>query len=160
MSRVPKDASRLPSWRRAPQASLDHAQSEMASEHYFESLIGRQLAGSTSDFVVVEWTDSGEPGHEWTAPLHVHHADDEAWYVLEGTMRFRIGDEIHEAGPQSAVMAPKGSPHTYGNARRGVTARYLLVMTPRIRALIDALHAPGADDYSAIFRAYDSELLA
>jgi hypothetical protein len=32
-------------------------------------------------------------------------------------------------------------------------------MTPRIRALVQALHQPGADDYAAIFHAYDSELL-
>ena len=97
--------------------------------------------------------------HDWIAPLHVHHADDEAWYVLEGVLRFRIGEETVEAGPGSAVMAPKGTPHSYGNARKGERARYLLVMTPRIRALIEALHAPGAGDYPAIFQAHESELL-
>jgi hypothetical protein len=56
-------------------------------------------------------------------------------------------------------MAAKGIPHAYGNARRGELARYLLVITPRIRALVQALHEPGAGDYAAIFRAHDSELL-
>jgi hypothetical protein len=32
-------------------------------------------------------------------------------------------------------------------------------MTPRIRALVQALHEPGAGDYGAIFRAHESELL-
>jgi quercetin dioxygenase-like cupin family protein len=90
----------------------------------------------------------------------VHHADDEAWYVLEGVLRFRIGDSEYEAGPGSAVLAPKGTPHTYGNARRGQAARYLLVMTPKLRALVRALHEPGASDYAEIFRRHDSELLA
>jgi mannose-6-phosphate isomerase-like protein (cupin superfamily) len=110
--------------------------------------------------VIVEWTDSGESEYEWIAPLHVHHADDEAWYVLEGVLRFRLGDEAQEAGPHSAVLAPKGTPHAYGNARRGQPARYLLVMTPKISALVQALHEPGAGDYAAIFRAHDSELLS
>jgi mannose-6-phosphate isomerase-like protein (cupin superfamily) len=118
-----------------------------------------QVGGADSDFVIVEWSDSGESEHEWIAPLHVHHADDEAWYVLDGVLRFRIGEEILEAGSGKAVFAPKGTPHAYGNARRGEPARYLLVMTPRIRALIDALHAPRAGDYAAIFRAHESELL-
>ena len=39
------------------------------------------------------------------------------------------------------------------------TARYLLVMTPKIRALVHALHEPDARDYAAIFRAHDSEML-
>jgi mannose-6-phosphate isomerase-like protein (cupin superfamily) len=123
------------------------------------SLTDAELGGPASDFVIVEWSDSGNGDWEWIAPLHVHHSDDEAWYVLEGVLKFRIGDEICEARPGSAVLAPKGTPHAYGNARRGERARYLLVMTPRLRALVRALHEPGAGDYAAIFRAHDSELL-
>jgi len=123
-------------------------------------LAGGQLGGADSNFVIVEWADSGDSGYDWIAPLHVHHADDEAWYVLEGMLRFRLGEETFEAGAGSAVLAPKGTPHAYGNARKGERARYLLVMTPRIRALVEALHEPGAGDYAAIFRAHESELLS
>jgi mannose-6-phosphate isomerase-like protein (cupin superfamily) len=125
-------------------------------------LAGNELGGPSDDFVIVEWSDSGRGEWEWIAPLHVHHADDEAWYVLEGTLRFRLGDDEIEAGPGSAVFAPRGMPHAYGNAGTEL-ARYLLVLTPKIRALVDELHAPldGDEpmDYSAIFRKYDSELL-
>jgi mannose-6-phosphate isomerase-like protein (cupin superfamily) len=131
----------------------------MPDEIFVPSLAGAQLGGADSDFVIVEWSDSGESEWDWIAPLHVHHADDEAWYVLEGSLRFRIGDDTFDAGPGSAVLAAKGTPHAYGNARKGERARYLLVMTPRIRALVAALHAPGAGDYAAIFNAYESELL-
>jgi hypothetical protein len=37
--------------------------------------------------------------------------------------------------------------------------RYLLVMAPRIKALIDALHSGERDDYAAIFEEHASELL-
>jgi mannose-6-phosphate isomerase-like protein (cupin superfamily) len=132
----------------------------MPSEGFATSLAGRQLGGPDSDFVMVEWADSGDSDWEWIAPLHVHHADDEAWYVLGGMLRFRIGDEIREASSGTAVLAPKGTPHAYGNARRGQPARYLLVTTPKILALVAALHQPGADDHAAIFRAHDSALLS
>jgi hypothetical protein len=131
----------------------------METPAFLNRLAGDQLGAGDNDFVIVEWCDAGESEYEWIAPLHVHHRDDEAWYVLEGTLRFRIGEEVFEAGPGSAVMAAKGIPHAYGNARRGELARYLLVITPRIRALVQALHEPGAGDYAAIFRAHDSELL-
>jgi mannose-6-phosphate isomerase-like protein (cupin superfamily) len=128
-------------------------------DHFRESLAGRQLGDDEHDFVIVEWSDSGESEWEWIAPPHIHHQDDEAWYVLEGALQFQIGDERFEAGPGSAVLAAKGIPHAYGNARRGERVRYLLVMTPKIQALVEALHEPGAGDYAAIFRAHDSELL-
>lgn len=132
----------------------------MAGESFAASLAETGLGGRGDDFVVVEWSDAGESQWEWIAPLHVHHADDEAWYVLEGVLRLRIGDELRELGPGGAAFARKGVPHAYGNARRGRPVRYLLVTTPRILALVDALHAPGAGDYPAIFRAHESELLS
>jgi mannose-6-phosphate isomerase-like protein (cupin superfamily) len=132
----------------------------MPNPVFVTSFAGAQLGGADSDFVIVEWTDAGDSEWEWIAPLHVHRADDEAWYVLDGVLRFGIGDELFEAGPGSAVLASKGTPHMYGNARKGTPARYLLVMTPRICALVQALHKPGASDYPAIFRAHESELLS
>ena len=42
--------------------------------------------------------------------LGERHIDDEAWYVLDGMLRFRIGEETSQAGPGSAVLAPKGTP--------------------------------------------------
>src|SRR5207248_2650763 len=92
------------------------------------------------------------------AGLHVHHEDDEAWYVVEGTLGFRVGEDVVEAPAGSAVFVPRGTAHSYWNAGTG-PARYLLVMTPRISRLVAALHEPGAADHGAIFRAHASELL-
>jgi mannose-6-phosphate isomerase-like protein (cupin superfamily) len=121
-----------------------------------EPLAGRSLGSADGDFVIVEWT--AEVGTHWIAPLHVHHADDEAWYVLEGTLGFRVGDDEVEAPAGSGVLAPRGTLHTFWNVA-DVEARYLLVMTPKIARLIDAIHEPGAD-IPALFAAHDSEILS
>jgi mannose-6-phosphate isomerase-like protein (cupin superfamily) len=122
-------------------------------------LLGASLEGS--DFVLAEWVDDGESSAARpVAPLHRHLGDDEAWYVLEGTLGFVRGDERLEAPAGSAVLVPRGTPHTFWNAGSG-RARYVIVMTPRIAALVAALHEPGAfDDVHALFRRFDSELLA
>jgi mannose-6-phosphate isomerase-like protein (cupin superfamily) len=120
-----------------------------------EPLAGRVLGGT--DFVVVEWTDSGGDPRP-LAPLHVHHRDDEAWYVLEGKLGFRLGDEQVEASAGSAVLVPRGRPHTFWNPAPE-TARYLLIMTPTIYRLIEAVHEPGERDMAELFRSYDSELV-
>lgn len=120
-----------------------------------EPLAGGALGASGDDFVLVQWT--AEVGDHWVAPLHVHVDDDEAWYVLRGRLGFRLGDEEFEVGPGSAVLARRGTPHTYRNAG-DVEAEYLLVMPPRIATLIEAIHEPGAD-VSALFRAHASEIL-
>ena len=125
----------------------------------YSTLAGRVAGTPGSAFVVAEWTDEGETSRERPiAPLHVHHADDECWYVLEGRLGFRVGGEEIEAGAGSAVFVPAGTPHTYWNAQAAPT-RYLLVMPRRLADLIEAVHAEGATDYPAIFRQFDSELL-
>lgn len=48
-------------------------------------------------------------------------------------------------------------PNAYWNAS-SVEARYLLVMTPKIARLIEAIHEPG-DVIPALFAEYDSEIL-
>jgi len=42
------------------------------------------------------------------------------------------------------VLASRGTPHTYWSAG-DEEARYLLIMTPKIAKLIDAIHRPGAE---------------
>jgi len=46
-------------------------------------------------------------------PLHIHHREDEAWYVLEGAMTFYVGDEVLQATSGCFVYAPMGIPHTF-----------------------------------------------
>jgi mannose-6-phosphate isomerase-like protein (cupin superfamily) len=68
-------------------------------------LAGKEVGTADAAFVVAEWTDDGTmtSADFPIAPLHVQHADDEAWYVLEGTMGFRLGHTVVEAGAGSAV---------------------------------------------------------
>jgi mannose-6-phosphate isomerase-like protein (cupin superfamily) len=119
-------------------------------------LHGRTLGEPDDAFQIVEW---GDPGGEpepprYIAPFHVHHHDDEAWYVLEGTLRFRLGERELDAPAGSAVLARRGTPHTYWNPRRE-PARYLLVMTPRILRLIEAIHASSARDRATLERLFE-----
>jgi mannose-6-phosphate isomerase-like protein (cupin superfamily) len=121
------------------------------------ALRGNEL--HAGDFVLVEWQAAPDTSAERPiAGLHVHHADDEAWYVLDGTLGFRLGDDLVTAGPGCAVLAPKGTPHSFWN-EGPEEARYLLVMSPRLFALVRELHAGTGEDFHEIFRRHSSQLL-
>jgi mannose-6-phosphate isomerase-like protein (cupin superfamily) len=68
------------------------------------------------------------PGPGAGPPLH-HHDFDEAFYVLEGELTFRLRDEMVTAGPGDLVFAPRGVPHTFANLG-DKPARQLIVCTP------------------------------
>ena len=127
-------------------------------------LAGGTLGSAESSFVIAEWRDAGSdpsPGRRYLAPLHVHHQDDEAWYVLEGTLCVLSGEEEICAPAGSAVFVPRGKGHTFWNPGPG-PVRYLLLMTPRIFALIQAIHAlpdRSRGSLDAVFARHDSALL-
>jgi mannose-6-phosphate isomerase-like protein (cupin superfamily) len=127
-------------------------------------LMGNVIGSVNGNFVVAEWRDAGGPPEppRWIAPLHLHRSDDEAWYVLEGALRVRMGEKIVEAHAGSAVLVPRGTPHTYWNAG-SEPLRYLLIMTSNVYSLIQDIHtltdrSPGA--LRAVFESHDSELLS
>jgi quercetin dioxygenase-like cupin family protein len=62
-------------------------------------------------------------------PLHVHVNDDEFMYVLEGRLRFRLGDAVQDAPAGSFVFIPKGLAHTWQNAGDS-RARFLAGFAP------------------------------
>jgi quercetin dioxygenase-like cupin family protein len=66
-------------------------------------------------------------GHGDSPPLHVHTTEDEAFHVLEGTMRFSIGGRELVLSRGETALAPKGVPHTY--RVDSSEARWLVVTT-------------------------------
>jgi mannose-6-phosphate isomerase-like protein (cupin superfamily) len=66
---------------------------------------GRQSTGGS--LTVIESRTQGG------APLHVHEREDEAMYVLEGSIRGRCGKSRFEVGPRSFVFLPRGVPHEW-----------------------------------------------
>jgi quercetin dioxygenase-like cupin family protein len=79
-----------------------------------------------SAFSMVEW--SLEP---WAAgsSIHIHRTTEEAFYVLEGTIGFQLGEETVEAPAGAFVSAPKGTVHGFWN-QGSTPARMLVMMSP------------------------------
>ena len=109
------------------------------------------ISATGKTLCVYETSGSG-PGY-----LHVHHADDEAWYVLEGTLVFRLRDREVEAGPGTTVFVPAGVPHDYFESQG--PSRYLLIVTPRLGELFSALEKAPRQEHDGIMRRFESEIV-
>jgi mannose-6-phosphate isomerase-like protein (cupin superfamily) len=126
-------------------------------------LLGQTLGSEETNFVIHEFEDVGHPPGTFArgVPLHVHRTEDEAWYVIQGNLRFQFGTREFEAGSGSGVLLPHGTPHTFWNPGPG-SARYLLIVGPQTQGLLEALHGPERPDPRAlrtIYDTYEAELL-
>jgi mannose-6-phosphate isomerase-like protein (cupin superfamily) len=77
------------------------------------------------------------------APLHVHSRDDECFYVLEGTLTVRCGDERFEAGPRSFVFLPRGIPHSWDVLGEEATLLMITVQAG-LDEFLHEFHAAGS----------------
>src|SRR6266702_6489301 len=62
------------------------------------------------------------------SPLHIHHNEDEWFYVTEGELTFWVGGQLTDAPTGSFVYGPRGVPHTF--TVTSPEARFLLVTEP------------------------------
>ena len=77
------------------------------------------------------------------SPLHVHHNEDEWFYVLEGALTFWVGGEVIEAPAGSFVYGPRDVPHTF--VVSSAEARFLLVTEPAgFESFMRAMGEPAA----------------
>ena len=79
-------------------------------------------ADTGGQLTILEVTDP--PGE---APLHVHHRDDEAFWILEGDVTFEVGDTVIEAHEGDYVFAPRGIPHRFTVGDGGCRMLFILV---------------------------------
>ena len=84
-------------------------------------------------------------------PLHVHHREDEAFYVLSGETTLLLPGREVVCGPGDLAVAPRGVPHTY---RVGTEpARWLVLSAPAgFERFVAAVGAAGDVDPDALMR--------
>jgi len=139
-----------------------HPRSNGELRWFGNTLVAIRLSSLASDdkiSVIEHWMPWGE-----TPPLHVHHREDEVFHLLEGEMRFQIGQrEVHASAGQTLV-APKGIPHSFRvesvagahclTITRGDDFETMLRQTSRVadRAELPAATAPSPEIIDALTR--------
>lgn len=89
-------------------------------------------------------------------PLHIHTREDECVYVLDGELRWKLGDEISVTGPGGFVFIPRGLPHTWQNVGDR-DSRMLVTFAPAgMEGFFDRLSSMTEFDLEA-FRAAAAE---
>ena len=94
-------------------------------------------------------------------PLHLHHEQDEFWYVASGEYLFQVGSERYNAQAGDCLLGPRKIPHAYTFVGP-TTGRILVGFTPagKIQEYFERPRTSGVYVADAdLYRAYGMELL-
>ncbi len=62
-------------------------------------------------------------------PLHIHHDQIETFFILEGKLEIRVGDQVYEAKVGDFVHVSKNTPHNFIN-RSQTTTKMVFTFVP------------------------------
>lgn len=85
-------------------------------------LTGAATGGKMSIYEAVAAPDQGPP-------RHIHHGEDEIFYILSGEVIFWLDGESVTKGPGDIVFAPRDRPHTF-HVVGPAPARWITILTP------------------------------
>jgi mannose-6-phosphate isomerase-like protein (cupin superfamily) len=97
-------------------------------------------------------------------PRHLHHNEDEWFYVLEGDYIAEIGTERFQLKPGDSILAPRRVPHVWASVGEG-PGKMLIAFAPANKMetfFRDNAKRRKDGDYlndAAVYRAYGLELL-
>jgi quercetin dioxygenase-like cupin family protein len=119
----------------------------------FSTLLFKVLPGETgSSLFMIEHQHLRAGG----PPLHLHLAQEEWFYVIEGRVAFQVGEQRIELKPGESVLAPRMIPHTFAGSE--TPARMLIAFTPAGKMeqfFRDTNGGIPEHDQDALFQHYD-----
>ncbi len=110
------------------------------------------------------FTEGIVPPHHG-APEHIHHREDEAFYILEGEFEIQCGGELFKASPGTFALLPKGLPHRFQNLSEK-PGKVLCVQSPsgieeffEHMSLLAEAGPPDVDKMKALADKYEIEFV-
>jgi quercetin dioxygenase-like cupin family protein len=99
---------------------------DASPQNYMGLTLDWKLTGATTTGALALVEAHGSPGTE--PPLHYHEAADEFFYVIEGDMTFKVGEEIKRIGGSGSVWIPRKTVH--GFIIHSASSKFLFGFSP------------------------------
>jgi mannose-6-phosphate isomerase-like protein (cupin superfamily) len=119
--------------------------------HYTKTVIDIKVSTLDTDggLSIAEITsfDKGGPVR------HLHHEQEEWWYVVEGEYVIEVGQERYELGPGDSLLAPRKVAHVWAHVGEGI-GRLIAALQPagEIEAFFDELATLGSNPEREVLR--------
>ncbi len=106
----------------------------------------------------------GESDRKGGPPLHIHHEQDEIFYVVQGKFHFQVGNEKFELDAGDCLFAPRKVPHAFVHVG-DEKSKMMIVFQPagQMEAFFEAFgkfHGrPSPEQFQKLFRDHGMEIV-
>ena len=108
----------------------------LVGDTYTTLLSGAQTGGAFTLLEALVPPDTGPPPH-------IHHAEDETFILVDGSLIFTLGTREIEAKSGAVIFVPKGTRHSFKNVGGGVARMLFIYNPPGMEGMFAEIGHPG-----------------
>jgi quercetin dioxygenase-like cupin family protein len=96
-------------------------------------------------------------------PLHVHLHQDEVFYVMDGSYRFKVGDDMFDLATGDSIFLPRKVPHAW--SQLSAKGKMLVILQPagKLENFFVTMSAltrePSGEEIAKIFAANEMQVV-
>jgi quercetin dioxygenase-like cupin family protein len=102
--------------------------------------------------------ESTFPPGAGSGPHHVHYAFEEAFYVLDGEIEYRVGSDRVRATQGTTLFVPAGAAHGFINVGSSPARHLALSSSPYVATMIEEIGKVGLEHAAEVYARFDSAL--
>lgn len=108
----------------------------LVGDTYTTLLSGPQTGGAFTLLEALVPPDTGPPPH-------IHHAEDETFILIDGSLTFTLDRREFEAKSGAVIFVPKGTRHSFKNIGTGVARMLFIYNPPGMEGMFAEIGHPG-----------------
>ncbi len=126
------------------------------------NILDLKISGSDNDggFALFEQTSLSQG---MGTPLHIHHLQDEVFYVIEGNYYFQVGEDKYELGAGDSIFLPMKVPHAWTQVSEKGKMMVLFQPAGKMENFFVKLasmgHEPSKEEMSKLFADNDMKIV-
>ncbi len=96
-------------------------------------------------------------------PLHIHHSQDEIFYIIEGKYKFQVGEDKYDMTTGDSIFLPRQIPHAWTQVSDKGKMNVIMQPAGKLENFFVTMaaldHEPGKEEIAKIFEENDMQVV-
>ena len=126
------------------------------------NILDVKISGSDTDGALAIFEQTSLSQGKGT-PFHLHHFQDEIFYVIEGSYKFQVGDDKYDLTTGDSIFLPRKVPHAWTQVSKKGKMNVILQPAGKLEDFFVTMaaldHEPEQEEVARIFSNYEMQVV-